>query len=146
MAVAQAAVVSHTGTLLSTTTVVAQAAAKEELGQQSGALAVDMESYSVGQMAAQRHIPSPSCGRSLTLRTRIYPCQWQPVQLLMALCSHSVCSAVSPAAHGSCCNCRTGGGHPRWQDAICSAGSSIFFSSEPGSMILWPNIQSITMM
>ena len=57
MAVAQAAVVSHTGTLLSTTAVVAQAAAKQALGQHSGALAVDMESYSVGQMAAQRHIP-----------------------------------------------------------------------------------------
>ena len=57
MAVAQAAVVSHTGTLLSTTAVVAQAAAKQALGQCSGALAVDMESYSVGQMAAQRHIP-----------------------------------------------------------------------------------------
>jgi adenosylhomocysteine nucleosidase len=57
MAVAQAAVVSHTGGLLSTTAVVAPAAAKQVLGQHSGALAVDMESYSVGQMAAQRHIP-----------------------------------------------------------------------------------------
>src|SRR4030095_7284564 len=57
MAVAQAAVVSHTGTLLSAMAVVAQAAAKQALGQLSGALAVDMESYSVGQMAAQNHIP-----------------------------------------------------------------------------------------
>ena len=57
MAVAQAAVVSHTGTLLSTTAVVAQAAAKQDLGQQSGALAVDMESYGIGQAAAQSHIP-----------------------------------------------------------------------------------------
>jgi adenosylhomocysteine nucleosidase len=57
MAVAQAAVMSHTGTLLSTSTVIAQAAAKQALGQQSGALAVDMESYSIGQMADQRHIP-----------------------------------------------------------------------------------------
>src|SRR5256714_1340147 len=57
MAVAQAAVMSHTGTLLSTTAVVAQAAAKQALGQHSGALAVDMESYSVGQMAAQSHVP-----------------------------------------------------------------------------------------
>src|SRR5262249_45144778 len=57
MAVAQARVVSHTGTLLSTTAVVAQAAAKQALGQHSGALAVDMESYSVGQMAAQSHVP-----------------------------------------------------------------------------------------
>jgi adenosylhomocysteine nucleosidase len=57
MAVAQAAVVSHTGALLSTATVISQAAAKQALGQQSGALAVDMESYSIGQMATQRHIP-----------------------------------------------------------------------------------------
>lgn len=57
MAIAQAAVVSHTGPLLSTTAMVAQAAAKQALGQSSGALAVDMESYSVGQMAAQRRIP-----------------------------------------------------------------------------------------
>src|SRR5574341_386756 len=57
MAVAQTAVVSHTGTLLSIPTVVAQAAAKRDMGQRSGALAVDMESYSVGQAAAQRHLP-----------------------------------------------------------------------------------------
>ena len=57
MAVAQAAVVSHTGALLSTPTVVAQAVAKRDLGQRSGALAVDMESYSIGQAAAQCHLP-----------------------------------------------------------------------------------------
>src|SRR5215468_4947969 len=39
MAAAQIAVVSHTGTLLSATAVVAQAAAKQALGQHSGALA-----------------------------------------------------------------------------------------------------------
>jgi nucleoside phosphorylase len=57
MAVAQAAVVSHTGTLLSTPTVVTQAAVKRDLGRRSGALVVDMESYSVGQAATQRHLP-----------------------------------------------------------------------------------------
>ena len=57
MAVAQAAIVSHTGTLLSTTAVVAQAAAKQDIGRRSGALAVDMESYSVGHVATQNHIP-----------------------------------------------------------------------------------------
>jgi hypothetical protein len=57
MAVAQAAVVSYTGTLLSTPAVVATAAAKQALGQRSGALAVDMESYSVGHMAAQSQVP-----------------------------------------------------------------------------------------
>jgi len=57
MAVAQAAVVSHTGALLSTPTVVAQGVAKRDMGQRSGALAVDMESYSIGQAAAQRHLP-----------------------------------------------------------------------------------------
>lgn len=57
MAVAQTAVVSHTGTLLSTPTVATQVATKRDLGRRSGALAVDMESYSVGQAAAQRHLP-----------------------------------------------------------------------------------------
>jgi len=57
MAVAQTAVVSHTGTLLSTPTVIAQAAAKRDMGQRSGALAVDMESYGIGQAAAQHHLP-----------------------------------------------------------------------------------------
>src|SRR5712691_4672738 len=57
MAVAQAAIVSHTGTLLSTTAVVSQAAAKQDIGRRSGALAVDMESYSVGHVATQNHIP-----------------------------------------------------------------------------------------
>ena len=57
MAAAQTAVVSHTGPLLSMPTVVASAAAKRDLGHRSGALAVDMESYSVGQAAAQRHLP-----------------------------------------------------------------------------------------
>ena len=57
MAVAQAAVLSHAGVLLSTTSVMALAAVKQTLGQQSGALAVDMESYSIGQTATQMHIP-----------------------------------------------------------------------------------------
>jgi len=57
MAVAQTAVISHTGTLLSMPTVATQAAAKRDMGRRSGALAVDMESYSVGQAAAQCHLP-----------------------------------------------------------------------------------------
>ena len=57
MAVAQAAVVTHTGMLLSTPTVIAPVAAKRDVGRQSGALAVDMESYSVALAAAQRHLP-----------------------------------------------------------------------------------------
>jgi adenosylhomocysteine nucleosidase len=80
MAVAQAAVVSHTGTLLSTPTVVAQAAAKQELGQHSGALAVDMESYSVGQMAVQSHIPFA------VLRT-IFDTAHENVSLPVATCT-----------------------------------------------------------
>src|SRR5262249_43018713 len=43
--------------VLSMPTVIAQAAAKHDLGQRSGALAVDMESYSAGLVAAQRHLP-----------------------------------------------------------------------------------------
>jgi len=57
MAVAQAAVVSHTGTLLSTPSMITPAASKQNLGRCSGALAVDMESYSIGQAAAQQHLP-----------------------------------------------------------------------------------------
>ena len=57
MAVAQAAIVSHTGMLLSTPTVIAPAVAKRDLGRRSGALAVDMESYSAGLAAAQHHLP-----------------------------------------------------------------------------------------
>jgi adenosylhomocysteine nucleosidase len=85
MAVAQAAVVSHTGMLLSTTAVVAQAAAKQALGQHSGALAVDMESYSIGQMAAQRHIPFA------VLRT-IFDASHENMSLPIAACT---------TAHGS---------------------------------------------
>jgi adenosylhomocysteine nucleosidase len=85
MAVAQAAVVSHTGALLSTTTVMAQAAAKQALGQHSGALAVDMESYSIGHMAAQRHIPFA------VLRT-IFDASHENMSLPVAACT---------TAHGS---------------------------------------------
>lgn len=79
MAVAQAAVVSHTGTLLSTTAMVVQAAAKQALGQSSGALAVDMESYSVGQMAAQRHIP-------FTVLRTIFDTAYENISLPVATC------------------------------------------------------------
>jgi hypothetical protein len=78
-------VVSHTGMLLSTTAVVAQAAAKQALGQHSGALAVDMESYSVGQMAAQRHIPFA------VLRT-IFDASYENMSLPIVACT---------TAHGS---------------------------------------------
>jgi adenosylhomocysteine nucleosidase len=57
MAVAQTTVVSHSGPLLSTASVVAQASTKRTLGCLSGALAVDMESYSIGQTAAQYRLP-----------------------------------------------------------------------------------------
>jgi hypothetical protein len=57
MAVAQAAVMSHAGMLLHTPAVVTQATAKQALGQRSGALAVDMESYSIGKTADQQAIP-----------------------------------------------------------------------------------------
>jgi len=57
MAVAQTAVISHTGALLSMPTVATQAPVKRDLGRRSGALAVDMESYSVAHAAAQRHLP-----------------------------------------------------------------------------------------
>jgi hypothetical protein len=36
---------------------VSHAVAKQRLGKQSGAVAVDMESYSIGQVAAAHHLP-----------------------------------------------------------------------------------------
>jgi nucleoside phosphorylase len=98
MAVAQAAVVSHTGTLLSTTAVVAQAAVKQALGQLSGALAVDMESYSVGQMAAQRHIPFA------VLRT-IFDTAHENMSLPVATCT-TAGGSLRPFRLVGCLTCR----------------------------------------
>jgi adenosylhomocysteine nucleosidase len=98
MAVAQAAVVSHTGTLLSTTAVVAQAAAKQALGQHSGALAVDMESYSVGQMAAQSHVPFA------VLRT-IFDASHENMSLPVATCT-TADGSLRPFRLVGCLACR----------------------------------------
>ena len=98
MAVAQAAVVSHAGTLLSTTAVVAQAAAKQALGQQSGALAVDMESYSVGQMAAQSHVPFA------VLRT-IFDASHENMSLPVAACT-TANGSLQPLRLFGCLACR----------------------------------------
>jgi adenosylhomocysteine nucleosidase len=98
MAVAQAAVVSHTGTLLSTTAVVAQAAAKQALGQYSGALAVDMESYSVGQMAAQSHVPFA------VLRT-IFDASHENMSLPVATCT-TADGSLRPFRLVGCLACR----------------------------------------
>src|SRR2546425_4616885 len=98
MAVAQAAVISHTGTLLSTTAVVAQAAAKQALGQHSGALAGDMESYSVGQMAAQRHIPFA------VLRT-IFDTSHENMSLPVATCT-TADGSLQPLRLFGCLACR----------------------------------------
>jgi adenosylhomocysteine nucleosidase len=57
VAAAQAGLNSHRGPMWSTDTMIAHAAAKQCLGQQSGALAVDMESYSIGQVATHAHLP-----------------------------------------------------------------------------------------
>src|SRR5262245_55975593 len=98
MAVAQAAVVSHTGPLLSTLAVVAQAAAKQALAQHSGALAVDMESYSVGQMAAQNHIPFA------VLRT-IFDAAHENVSLPVAACT-TADGSLRPFRLVGCLACR----------------------------------------
>ena len=57
VAAAQAGLVSHKGLVWSADTMIAHATAKQCLGQQSGALAVDMESYSIGQVATHAHLP-----------------------------------------------------------------------------------------
>src|SRR5262252_2463300 len=98
MAVAQAAVVSHTGTLLSTTAVVALAAAKQALGQHSGALAVDMESYSIGQMATQSHIPFA------VLRT-IFDASHENMSLPVATCT-TADGSLRPFRLMGCLACR----------------------------------------
>ncbi|MEE9148175.1 MAG: hypothetical protein V3U27_12340 [Candidatus Tectomicrobia bacterium] len=56
-AAAQAALVGHRGMLLSAIALVPRAVDKQWLGQQSGALAVDMESYSIGRVAAVQRLP-----------------------------------------------------------------------------------------
>jgi hypothetical protein len=67
-AATQVALTQHCGTLLSVAHIVPCAAAKVHLGQRSGALAVDMESYSVGRVAAEHHLPF------VTLRTIFDTC------------------------------------------------------------------------
>ena len=63
LAAAEAALVRHEGSLLSAPAVIATAAAKQQLGRRSGALAVDMESYGIAGVAKAHHLPF------LTLRT-----------------------------------------------------------------------------
>ena len=55
-AAASAAFTLHRGALLSVNEIVAHATTKKRLGQSSGALAVDMETYRIGQVAAKHHI------------------------------------------------------------------------------------------
>ncbi len=57
MALAQSAVLGHTGSLISLPALLWQATAKQHLGQHTGALAADMESYRLGQMARQYRLP-----------------------------------------------------------------------------------------
>jgi adenosylhomocysteine nucleosidase len=78
MAVAQAALVAHTGTLLSMPNVLTPAA-KRHMGCLSGALAVDMESYSVAQAAVQQRLPFA------VLRTIFDPAD-EPVALPIVEC------------------------------------------------------------
>jgi adenosylhomocysteine nucleosidase len=65
----QAHLTQHRGTLVSVSEVLADAAAKQQLGQHSGALAVDMESYSIGQVAVAHALPF------MTIRTIFDTCE-----------------------------------------------------------------------
>jgi adenosylhomocysteine nucleosidase len=65
----QAHLTQHRGTLLSVSEVLTHAATKQRLGQHSGALAVDMESYSIGQIAAAHALPF------MTIRTIFDTCE-----------------------------------------------------------------------
>lgn len=57
MAATQAGLTLHQGTLLSVSEMVAHAVAKQRLGKRFGAVAVDMESYSIGRVATAHHLP-----------------------------------------------------------------------------------------
>jgi nucleoside phosphorylase len=57
VAAERAALRRHAGILLSTTELVLPAADKQRLGQHSGALAVDLESYGIGCIVAAQHLP-----------------------------------------------------------------------------------------
>ena len=56
-AASRAGLMWHCGLLLSSDKLVSQAPTKRQLGEQSGALAVDMESYSLGREAARLLLP-----------------------------------------------------------------------------------------
>ena len=116
MAVAQTAVVSHTGTLLSTSSVATQAAAKRALGCRSGALAVDMESYSIGQAATQRHLPFA------VLRT-IFDTADEPMTFPVTTCL-TPAGALRPWRLVGCLACQPGLWLqlPRWWRASYVAG------------------------
>jgi nucleoside phosphorylase len=116
MAVAQAAIVSHAGTLLNTTAVVAQAAAKQDLGRRSGALAVDMESYSVGHVAAHSHIPFA------VLRT-IFDTANETFSFPVTTCT-TAAGSVRPLRLVGCLACQPGllGQLPHWGWAYHVAG------------------------
>jgi adenosylhomocysteine nucleosidase len=65
----QAHLTQHRGTLVSVSEVLVHAATKQQLGQHSGALAVDMESYSIGQVAVAHALPF------MTIRTIFDTCE-----------------------------------------------------------------------
>jgi adenosylhomocysteine nucleosidase len=65
----QAHLTQHRGTLVSVSEVLADATTKQQLGQRSGALAVDMESYSIGRVAVAHALPF------ITIRTIFDTCQ-----------------------------------------------------------------------
>jgi adenosylhomocysteine nucleosidase len=69
IAAEQAHLTQHRGTLVSVPEVLAHATTKQQLGQRLGALAVDMESYSIGQVAAAHILPF------ITIRTIFDTCE-----------------------------------------------------------------------
>ena len=94
----QAHLRQHQGTLLTVPEVLLHATTKQHLGQRSGALAADMESYSIGQVAVAHAIPF------MPLRTIFDTCDddiplpvgkcisadgvVRPIRVLCALASH----------------------------------------------------------
>jgi adenosylhomocysteine nucleosidase len=110
IAARQAGLTLHQGTLLSVIEMVAHAVAKQRLGEQFGALAVDMESYSIGRVAVAHHLPFMVLRTIFDTQTDNVPFQasqftsangaLQPLRVLSYIVRHPHVLAEVPHAWG----------------------------------------------
>ena len=103
----QAHLRQHQGTLLTVPAVLLHATTKRYLGQRSGALAADMESYSIGQVAVAHAIPFmplrtifDTCDADIPLQVKKFISAdgvVRPIRVLCALASHpGACLHIVP--------------------------------------------------